>query len=483
MDHNLILDTDSYKAGHFRQYPPKTSKLIGYLESRGGDYPWTMFFGLQYLLKEYLSKPITKDDIEEASAFFAQHGEPFPRTGWEHILNKHGGYLPLRIKAVPEGTLVPTSNILLSAESTDEEVPWITGWLEPKIMRLWYPITVATRSFACKKTILGFLQKTADDPWGEISFKLHDFGARGVSSFESAAIGGAAHLVNFKGTDTIAAVQLIHRYYGPIPQGELAGYSIPAMEHSTVTAWGRDREEASYENMLDANPEYKLIAAVSDSYDIDRAVGEMWAGPRLLPKVKASGKTVVVRPDSEIPSVVDVRLLGILEHKVGMTLNTKGYKVLPPYFRMIQGDGNNSEKDIWQVLSAITDRNYSASNLAFGMGGGLLQKIDRDTQMFAFKLCRAIVNGEIRNVSKSPKGDSMKKSKEGDLDLRRTGHGDFNTVCKVGPGRYSGYYQGALLINEEGEYESELNTVFENGEILKTSSIDSIRSRAEVTLR
>jgi len=159
-----------------------------------------VFFGLQYLLKRYLSTPITLSMVEEAKAFFEAHGEPFPYEGWMYIVTNLGGRLPIRIRAVPEGTVVPTGNALMTIESTDEIVPWVVSWLETMLLRgIWYPTTVATKSYYCKIVIFLELKRTSDDPKGEIDFKLHDFGARGVSSRESSGIGDMAHLVNFKG--------------------------------------------------------------------------------------------------------------------------------------------------------------------------------------------------------------------------------------------------------------------------------------------
>ena len=145
---NLILDTDSYKASHFLQYPEGTTKIFSYIESRGGRYGRTVFFGLQYLLKRYLSTPITLSMVEEAKAFFEAHGEPFPYEGWMYIVTNLGGRLPIRIRAVPEGTVVPTGNALMTIESTDEIVPWVVSWLETMLLRgIWYPTTVATKSY------------------------------------------------------------------------------------------------------------------------------------------------------------------------------------------------------------------------------------------------------------------------------------------------------------------------------------------------
>jgi nicotinamide phosphoribosyltransferase len=459
--HNPILDTDSYKASHYRQYPPGTEKLFGYLESRGGRYAETVFFGLQYFLRRYLSQPITAADIDEAAAYLAQHGEPFPEAGWRHILDQHGGLVPVRIRAVPEGTAVPVRNVLATVESTDPRVPWVVGWIETQLMRLWYPITVCTRSYVCKKVIFEYLQKTAEDPLGELPFKLHDFGGRGVSSAESAGIGGAAHLVNFLGSDTIEGGRYAKAFYGS--DKPMLAFSIPAMEHATVTAWGREGEASAYRNMIAANPEYATLACVSDSYDIDRAVEQLWAD-ELLDEVKASGKTIVIRPDSGDPVEVNLRLLQILERKVGMTVNGKGYKVLPRFFRLIQGDGNDSEEDLARILLALEQHGYSASNIAFGMGGGLLQKLDRDTQRFAFKLSEIVVAGQRRSVAKDPKTDPGKRSKAGRLDLVKR-EGVFTTVAIADP---------ALAQLPA----SEMVTVYEDGRLMAGSSFDEVRARA-----
>src|SRR6202012_4004875 len=196
---NLILNTDSYKASHWLQYPPGTEKTFFYVESRGGQYDSTVFFGLQAILKEYLSRTVTHDDVDEACDFFAAHGEPSNEAGWRRIVDVHGGKLPLRIRAVPEGSVVPTHQALVTIESTDDQAFWLPSYLETLLLRLWYPVTVATVSWQVKQIIKGFLDRTSDDPAGQIPFKLHDFGARGVSSAESAGLGGMAHLVNFMG--------------------------------------------------------------------------------------------------------------------------------------------------------------------------------------------------------------------------------------------------------------------------------------------
>lgn len=199
---SIILNTDSYKCSMFKQYPAGTEYIYSYIESRGGVYDLTVMFGLQAFIKKYLTKPITQADIDEAEAIITAHGEPFNRAGWQYILDKHKGYLPLKIRAAKEGSVIPVRNVLATIVNTDPKVPWLTTWVETPLLRaIWYPTTVATQSWYIKQLITQYLEKTGDP--STIDFKLHDFGARGVSSLESAEIGGTAHLVNFKGTDTL----------------------------------------------------------------------------------------------------------------------------------------------------------------------------------------------------------------------------------------------------------------------------------------
>ena len=391
---NLILNTDSYKASHFLQYPPGTEEISSYVESRGGRFPHTLFFGLQAFIKQYLLSPITYDDVGEAEELLIAHGLPFNQSGWLRIVNEHGGHLPIEIVAVEEGEVVPTLNALVQVRNTDRELPWVTSYIETALLRaIWYPTTVATLSFEAKRVIRRYLDLTSDDPAGQIVFNLHDFGARGVSSLESAMLGGMAHLVNFQGTDTVAAILGARKYYG----AAMAGFSIPAAEHSTITSWGREREADAYGNMIDRfGKPGKLVAVVSDSYDIFHACRELW-GKKLKDQVLRSGATVVVRPDSGNPAQVVVEVARLLADAFGATTNGRGYDVLNPCVRIIQGDGMDLEQ-IGAVLAALTEAKLSADNVAFGMGGGLLQKVDRDTMKWAMKASAIKINGFWQDV-------------------------------------------------------------------------------------
>ncbi|WP_261843094.1 nicotinate phosphoribosyltransferase [Aliamphritea ceti] len=454
---NIILNADSYKASHFRQYPPETALVSSYIEARGGEYARTVFFGLQMFLQEYISKPITAADIAEAKSIIEAHGLPFNEAGWQHILNNHNGYLPLEIQALPEGAVVPTQTALVQVINTDPHCAWLTSYIETALLRaVWYPTTVATLSWHCRQTIQHALQKTADNCDG-LDFKLHDFGARGASSEESAAIGGVAHLVNFLGTDTISGLLAARRYYA----ADMAGFSIPAAEHSTITAWGRENEAAAYSNMLEAfaGPG-KLVAVVSDSYDLWHAIDNIWGG-ELRERVINSGGTLVVRPDSGDPVSVVSETLERLMTVFGYTTNNKGFRVLPNYVRVIQGDGI-SRLSIAAILAEMEQRGLSADNIAFGMGGELLQKVNRDTLNFAMKTSAVKIANQWRDVYKDPVTDTGKRSKKGRLAVIRNQTGELQTIRET----------------ELENQQNLLTPVFRNGELLKKFSFEEIRQRA-----
>ena len=474
---NLILNTDSYKVSMFKQYPAGTTGVYSYIESRGGRYDSTVFFGLQAFIKEYLLQPITQGDIDIADAVLTAHGEPFNREGWQYILDKHNGYLPIVIRAVPEGTVVPVKNVLATIENTDPNVPWLTTWVETPILRaVWYGTTVATQSKFIKNIILEYLEKSGDPT--TIGFKLHDFGARGVSSLESAGLGGAAHLVNFMGTDTITGLLYAREFYS----ADMAGFSIPAAEHSTITSWGRDNEVDAYRNMVrQFGKPGAILAVVSDSYDIYNAC-RMW-GTELKEDVVASGATVVIRPDSGDPVEVLPKMIQILGEKFGYTVNDKGYKVLNNV-RLIWGDGIN-QLSIRSILGVLVDLNgWSADNIAFGMGGALLQQLDRDTQKFAMK-CSAIRVSvpmvdvftredagnadEWIDVFKDPITDKVKASKKGRVTLWTNSGNEFATSVTAP----SGWTDRGI-----GSWTEALIEVYRDGKLITDYTFDEVRANS-----
>ncbi len=460
---NVVLLTDSYKVSHYKQYPPGSEFVYSYFESRGGAFPEVVFFGLQYYLKRYLQGAVvTREKIDEADELLALHfgKKVLNRAGWEHILNEHGGRLPIVIYAAPEGSVIPNRNVLMTIENTDPACFWLTNYLETLLVQVWYGCTVATQSRAMKQLILGYLAETGDPSL--IGFKLHDFGYRGVSSVETAAMGGAAHLVNFQGTDTLAGIELLRQYYG----ATMPGFSIPAAEHSTITSWGREHEVDAYANMLTAYPD-GLVAVVSDSYDIFRACRDLWGG-ELREKVLNRDGTLVIRPDSGDPPTIVCQVLDVLGERFGAARNAKGFRVLPPQVRIIQGDGIDYEM-LEKIMSTMRAAKWSIDNIAFGSGGGLLQKLNRDTLKFAFKCASIRVNGEDRDVYKDPVTDSGKVSKAGRMKLSKR------------DGRYETIMHRAETGKGNPSFDStndELLEVFRNGKVVKEWTIDQVRGQA-----
>jgi len=457
-----ITRTDSYKLSQFKQYPADTTHISSYIEARGGEDE-SVFFGLQAFIKDYMMTPVTMADIDFAEKIFALHGEPFNRAGWEIIVNEYDGMLPLEIEAVPEGTIMPTRNVQVQVVNTDPRLYWLTSYIETAMLRgVWYPSTVATKSRKMKKIIAAALDKTSDVPvMDQLFFKLHDFGARGASSTETAVLGGMSHLVNFMGTDTVEGVVGTMQYYN----ADVSGFSIPASEHSTITSWGRENEVAAYENMIDQFAgEGKIYACVSDSYDIYNAVINLW-GKELKEKIINSGGTLVVRPDSGDPLTVPIEVVKLLMEEFGYTVNSKGYKVLPACVRVIQGDGIN-EHSLPQIVENMISAGLSIDNIAFGMGGGLLQAWDRDTLKYAMKAsARRDTNGVWHDVFKDPITDHGKLSKKGQLGLVKQ--------CGVGSCGYA-----TLPKNIADEKGNLLRTVFRNGELLVDEDFETVRGRA-----
>lgn len=463
--YNFILDIDSYKASHYKQYPPHTEQVSSYIESRGGKYSHTVFFGLQRFLKKYLAQPITREDIEIASEILAAHGVPFNREGWEYILETYNGFLPLKIEAVAEGALVPTRNVLVQITNTDPKCYWLTSYIETALLRaIWYPTTVATLSFKIKQNLIQALTQSTDYSHQEIlekvKYKLHDFGSRGASSVDTTGIGGLAHLVSFEGTDTVLAVLEGRKYYSC----NMAGTSIPASEHSTITAWGKENEFEAYKNII---AQYlkpgKAVSLVCDSYNMDVALESMVGSPELKEKIVNSGGTLIIRPDSGNPVDIVCNTAQKLEKIFGVNFNKAGFKVLPEYIRIIQGDGINTNS-ITNICDNLIAHGYSVDNVAFGMGAELQQKVNRDTCRFAMKASAVKINGEWQDVFKAPVTDPSKTSKRGVLKLIND-NGTYQTVR-----------------NDEEQYDcftNELQTVYLNGQLLREYTLEEVRAQAE----
>ena len=461
---NIATFTDAYKETHYGLIPPDTRYMWSYLESRGvsdkGVVPETLVYGNQIGMIAYLEGIVLEESDLQPAADFCKKlfggFDYFNYDGWKKMYDKYGGKLPIEIRVVPEGTVVPSHNVLLSVVNTDPEFPFIVNFLETILLQMnWYPITVATQSFSIKRLI---------NKWARITggvennpYHLNDFGFRGVSSTESAGIGGSAHLVNFDGTDTLRGIEYSQFYYDY--QSPVYGNSVPASEHSATIVWGEENEVEAYRHFMTRYPE-GLISIVSDSYDLREAV--KFFGTELKDLVVNRKGKLVVRPDSGFPPTVMVQTLKDIEKYFGAEINDMGYKVLPPYVGVIYGDFIKYGM-IDDICSAAEAAGYSTDNFVFGMGGALLQQVNRDTFKFAFKTSAVDRAGTWYDVSKHPAQDMGKKSKAGRLQLVKDENGSFVTQA----------------YNRLHEDKDVLETVFKNGEIVKHYTFDEIRKRME----
>lgn len=475
--YGVVADSDSYKLTHAPQYPDGATAMRSYIESRGGLYDKVLWFGMQLIVKEYLLQRLTQTQADNMIAWATEHmGGNITndlKIALDAVVNELGGRLPIRIRTAPEGLLIPTKNVLAVIETTKEDRRFfsLVSYFETKLIRVWAPSTVATTSYYVRQTILKALERSADAPLAEIPFKLHDFGARGVSSGESAAFVGAGHLVSFMGSDTHLAMMAVEVAYAC----RMAAFSIPASEHSTTTTWGRNGEVKLVKRMFQAyGKKGAIFATVADSYDIIHFLRNIT--PQFKETLLSSEMAFwVVRPDSNDPIKMPVQCVIELEKVFGCTVNSKGYKVLNGV-RVIQGDGI-SPPDVDKILDLLMSLGYSASNMAFGMGGGLLQKNNRDTQKFALKCCQIKVDGVWLDVYKEPseyndnweriEKVSFKKSKRGNLELM------YNPLTKEYATKHS---ENADQFG--AEWNSILETTYEDGYIVREYTFDEVRHNA-----
>lgn len=479
---NPFLALDVYKMGHMEQYVPGCNKVYSYLLARSDKtFKKTVFFGLQYYLKQYLSIPLTH---EMANEFLDVRAEILGVENSPEIIGKiHAlaelGYWPLKIKAVPEGTVMETRNVLMTMVNTHPDFHWVVGFIESLILKIWYSITVASCSYAYRETINQYFDRTVG---GDLQFlrqfSVHDFGYRGDSSEEGAALSGVAHLLSFIGSDTVPALPFARQFYGA-QKGDLVMVSVPASEHSVMCSFGRDDEIGAFRNMLRLYPK-GIVSIVSDTFSIYRVLTEF--APLLKHEILArpAGSKVVFRPDSGNPEYIicgdpnarygsDEERGGIrlLEKTFGHTVNDKGQWQVHEKVGMIYGDSMYLERYV-RTLGRLEEMGYAASNLVIGVGG-ILRNHSRDTLGFALKATYVEVNGVPRDIEKDPITDVKKKSHKGRVALHHDVQGQHYTTDQCTP--------------EEESSCALLPTVYENGRVLVEYALADIRARVEASLR
>lgn len=487
---NPLLLTDVYKMSHGEQYCPGTTKVYSHLVARSNKvFDRTVFFGLQYYLDNYLTVPLEPWMAEEFLSYRGRILGPDSAS----IISRNVralcdlGYWPVKIKAVPEGTVMPVRNVLMTIESTHEEFYWCVGFVESLILKLWYPITVASCCYRYRRLVDRFFDRTVDPDMDFLrQFTVHDFGYRGDSSEEGAAISGAAHLLSFHGSDTVPALPFIDRFYSTsegsmssgahvdgkymVPQSIMA--SVPASEHSVMCSFGREDELEAFRHMLRTYPA-GIVSIVSDTYNVYDVLTRFVMD--LKESILARDGKVVFRPDSGNPEYIicgdpsapagspeQKGALRLLEEAFGSALNDKGYRVLNPKVGLLYGDGMYYER-YERTLERMADMGFAASNLVIGVGG-ILRNHSRDTLGFAMKATYVEVNGEQREIEKDPVTDHGKKSLKGLLRLDYDGYGQYVTHDRQTPA---------------GAEEGLLETVFVDGAVRQRTDLFMIRSLVE----
>ena len=484
----ITLLADFYKLSHRKQYPKGTTKVYSTLTPRSNKYaPYSdeiVWFGLQYFIKEYLidrfnkdffSKP--KDEVISEYSRLVEFslGKEYAET--KHIEELHDlGYLPIKISTLAEGSLVPMRVPVMTIENTHEDFFWLTNFLETILSTsIWLPTTSATLAYSYRKVLNDYAIKTTGSTSG-VEFQGHDFSMRGMSSEQSATVSGAGHLLSFKGTDTIPSILFLEKYYNGNIEKSLIGSSIPATEHSVMCSYGQENEKDLLTHLLTEVYPTGLFSAVCDTWDFWKLVSEYL--PELKETIMARNGKLVIRPDSGNP--VDIicgtvlnggktpeekGLVEVLYEIFGGQINELGFKVLDSHIGAIYGDSITLEI-AKEICEKLYKKGFATTNVVFGIGSYSYQYATRDTFGFAVKATYAIVNNEERMLFKDPKTDSgIKKSQKGLVIVNKYDNGKF-------------FFEDNFVDNDE--YKSKTNlleTVFVNGELIKETSLDEIRTK------
>lgn len=479
MKTNPFLLTDYYKVGHVFQYPENTTLVYSNLtprKSRLDNIDEMVFFGLQYFIKEYLidyfNDNFFRQQKEKVVADYKRRiatslGAHLPT--YEHLERLHDlGYLPVEIKALPEGSKVPMRVPCLTIVNTLPEFYWLTNFLETILSAIiWQPCTSATIAYEYRKLLDRYAEKTGM-PADFVQWQGHDFSFRGMSSLESAVISGMGHLLSFTGTDTIPAIDALEKYYHADSDKELIGGSVATTEHSVMCSGSKDGELETFKRLITEVYPTGIVSIVSDTWDLWKVCTNYLS--ELKDIVQQRTGKVVIRPDSGDPVKIicgDPDGKTIAEKKgvvellwdiFGGTITDKGYKLLDSHIGAIYGDSINLER-AEAICEGLKQKGF-ASQVVFGIGSYTYQHNTRDTFGMAMKATYVEVNGEGRDIFKNPvTDDGTKKSATGLLRVDKE-NGRYILTDKVTWG---------------DEKKGELETVFKNGELTKQYSLATIR--------
>ena len=478
---------DFYKSGHFVQYPENTEVVFTNFtprKSRIDSVNEMVFFGLQYFIKEYLIAQWDKNFFgkpkDEVVAQYKRRMENALGPGsltYEHVAALHDlKFLPIKIHALPEGTRVPMRVAPMVFYNTLSKFYWVTNYLETILSTtLWGMCTSATTTFEYKKLLTEFADLTVGNR-DFVQWQAHDFSFRGMFGFEAACMSGAAHLLSSTGTDSVHAIDFLEEYYNANSDIELIGGSVPATEHSVMCMGLQDHEFETFERLITKVYPKGIVSIVSDTWDFWQVITEYL--PRLKPEILARDGKVVIRPDSGDPVLIicgdpnatpgSPEFKGAIEcmwETFGGTTTAKGYKLLDSHIGLIYGDSITTER-AYRILSNLEKKGFASFNVVFGVGSYTYQYVTRDTFGIAVKATYGEVNGEPKNIFKTPKtDDGTKNSAKGLLAVFRTPQGEL-------------YMKNGATWNDVNNCEYRL--VFENGHLLVDDTLANIRQRLTI---
>jgi nicotinamide phosphoribosyltransferase len=435
---NPLFLKDFYKADHRSQYPEGTTLVYSNFTPRISRIPGVdkvVFFGLQYFIEEYLIKQFDHFFHMPHKKVIASYQRMINHTlgrdaiKFDHIIAlKKLGYLPIEIKALPEGSKVNLGVPMLTVQNTHPDFAWVTNFIETILSCvLWGPCTAATIAYEYRKLFERYAKQTCDNDH-HVRYQGHDFSMRGMYGLEAAAMSGAGHLLSFVGTDTIPAIDFLEQYYGANITADLVGTSVYATEHSVMCAGTQEGEYETFRRLIEDVYPTGIVSIVSDTWDLWQVIGEYL--PRLKSSIMAREGKVVIRPDSGDPADIlcgmsceQKGVIQLLWDIFGGTFNDKGYKVLDPHIGAIYGEAINLAK-AHEILHKLAAKGFASSNIVFGIGSYTYQYNTRDTFGFAMKATYAEVNGQARELFKDPITDNgTKKSAKGLLAVHVTPEG------------------------------------------------------------
>lgn len=481
---NFILNADSYKNDHGRMLKHGVQYMEGSIIPRKPSRHSTHVcsFGVQIVLKDYMSGiQITKEAIDIAEREITRAGYQFNRERWEYIVSEYGGKIPLTIRAVPEGTIIPVGVPQVRVFNTDPKVVWLVGYVETMLQRgVWYPSTVASNAYSLKCLIAGVMRRhTGNGDPNSVAYHVHNFGDRGAPCYEAAVLSGASHAVFFSGSDSLASNMHINDWYNS--DGSYLS-SVLASEHS-VTCSNSDasrrndfnmalkmlcilKEQISY--VKETGNGAPVVSMVIDTYDAFRFVRDFLGTElkQMIIELGELGGKVVARPDSGNPVEMTIKIIELFMEKFGYTVNEQGYKVLPKYLGVLQGDGIN-EDSIREIIAVLDEKKISIENQLFGMGGGMTHPAKgRDTFSYAMKATAQFVDGAWEDLFKDPITDVGKRSLRGRQTTYR---------CKESGKIFA---ERIELQDVNPMIEDMMVDVFVNGELVNESTFDEVRERA-----